>query len=88
MHRILVVIVQEHERSKVHTLAGDKQGLDSHRQMCAQKPGSTIGSMQYDPSKLARKPLGGSKVILIAFCKIEIGNPGSGYVVIHNLKSG
>jgi len=33
-------------------------------------------------------PVGGSKVILTEFCKVETGNFGDGFDVSHNLKSG
>jgi hypothetical protein len=40
--------------------------------------GSEIGSLRYDLSRLALRPLGGSLVILTPFCSTDTGNAGEG----------
>lgn len=47
-----------------------------------------IGSVRYDPVRLAFSPLGGSLVILTPFCRIAVGNLSEGYEVSQSLKSG
>mmetsp|Transcript_18459 Transcript_18459/g.55661 ORF Transcript_18459/g.55661 Transcript_18459/m.55661 type:complete len:222 (-) Transcript_18459:1094-1759(-) len=54
----------------------------------SKKASSESGSARYEPSMLARKPLGGSLVILTPFCKIETGKCVDGADVSHKRKSG
>ena len=48
---------------------------------------SEIGSERYEPSRFARKPCGGSFVILTAFCRSSDGNARLGIEVSHKRKS-
>merc|ERR550514_53811 len=50
--------------------------------------GSEIGSAMYEPSRLARRPSGGSLVILTPFCRMETGKAPDGAEVSHSRKSG
>ena len=50
--------------------------------------GSEIGSERYEPRMLARRPFGGSLVILTPFCRMETGKCGDGADVSHSRKSG
>jgi len=47
----------------------------------------TMGSIPYEPIKLALSPAGGSLVILTPFCKTETGKIGDGYEVNQILNS-
>ena len=50
------------------------------------KSGSDTGSERYDCSRLARRPLGGSEVILMPFCSTATGKDSEGYEVSHRRK--
>jgi len=47
-----------------------------------------IGSVRYDPVKLAFNPFGASVVILTEVYNIAVGNFSDGYEVSHSLNSG
>merc|ERR1719324_2150588 len=49
--------------------------------------GSEMGSWTQLPSRLARKPRGGSLVILTPFCRMETGKAAEGAEVSHRRKS-
>ena len=47
----------------------------------SKKDGSEIGSWMKEPSRLARRPSGGSLVILTPFWRMETGKAGDGHDV-------